>query len=342
MSPAQIVPLLKRRAQCALGEYPVDAAFSPDGGTALVAGGEGGLFRIQLRGEAQPERIGEHGTGVLAVAWQPAGALFASTGQDGEVRLWDSRTLASRVIHSAGEWSEHLAFSGNGKLLAVANASRLHVFDSTGAEQAMIADHAGNIAALAWRPKLAEVAAACNGGVRLHRIGTPVVSRAYDWKGACLTASWRPDGSVLASGMQDGTVHFWNIPASSQSQMKGYGAKVAHTGWSANGKYLATAADRSIVVWEFTGRGPEGSEPIQLNGHTDRITQMVCAPKGPYLASAGRDCRLLLWRPGFSDEPLDADLLGDEIALLRFTADGATLLAADRDGAVSVFAVGPG
>ena len=66
---------------------------------------------------------------------------------------------------------------------------------------------------------------------------------------------------MLASGLQDGTVHFWNIPASTQSQMKGYGAKVAHTGWSANGKYLATAADRSIVVWEFAGRGPEGSEP---------------------------------------------------------------------------------
>ena len=168
--------------------------------------------------------------------------------------------------------------------------------------------------------------------MRLHRLGTPVVSRAYDWKGACLTASWRPDGSVLASGLQDGTVHFWNIPASTQSQMKGYGAKVAHTGWSANGKYLATAADRGIVVWEFAGRGPEGSEPIQFDGHTERVTQMLCAPKGPYLASGGRDCRLLLWRPGFSTEPVDADLLSAEIALLRFAADGKTLLAGDRDG----------
>ena len=60
------------------------------------------------------------------------------------------------MLHAAAEWSEHIAFSGNGKLLAVANATRLHVFDSSGAEQAMIADHAGNIAALAWRPKLTE------------------------------------------------------------------------------------------------------------------------------------------------------------------------------------------
>ncbi len=332
-------PILQRRAQLATGEYPVDAAFSPDGATAIVAGGEGGLFRLNLRGDATCERLGEHAGGVLAVAWQPAGALFASSGQDGEVRLWDSRTLQSRVIHSAAEWSEHLAFSGNGKLLAVANAARLHVFDGSGAEQAMIADHTGNIAALAWRPRLTEVAAACNGGVRLHRLGTPVVSRAYDWKGACLTASWRPDGSVLASGLQDGSVHFWNIAAGTQSQMKGYGAKVAHTGWSANGKYLATAADRSIIVWEFAGRGPEGSEPIQFNGHTDRVMQMRCAPKGPYLASGGRDCRLLLWRPGFSNDPVDAELLAAEIVLLRFAPDGKTLLAGDRDGGTTLFAI---
>jgi WD40 repeat protein len=340
-------PLLQRRARFPIAEYPVDAAFSADGGVAIVAGGEGGLFRLNLRGDATSERVGEHAGGALAVAWQPAGALFASSGQDGEVRLWDSRTLQSRVIHAAAEWSEHLAFSGNGRLLAVANASRLHVFGSSGAEQAMIADHTGNIAALAWRPRLTEVAAACNGGVQLHRLGTSgdgaqVVTRAYEWKGACLTASWRPDGSVFASGLQDGTVHFWNIAAGTQSQMKGYGAKVAHTGWSANGKYLATAADRSIIVWEFAGRGPEGSEPIQLDGHTDRVTQMLCAPKGPYLASGGRDCRLLLWRPGFSGDPVDADLLGAEIALVRFSADGRTLLAADRAGQLTVYGMGSG
>lgn len=333
---------LQRRAQVALGEYPVDAAFSPDGGSAVVAGGEGGLYWLELGDEAACTRIGSHAGGVLAAAWQPAGALFASSGQDGEVRLWDSRTLQSNVIHSAPEWSEGLAFSGNGRLLAVANASRLHLFDAAGAEQAMIADHGGNIAALAWRPKLAEIAAACNGGVRLHRVGTDVVSRHYEWKGACLTASWRPDGSVLASGLQDGTVHFWNIAAGTQSQMKGYGAKVAHTGWSANGRHLATAADRGIVVWEFAGRGPEGREPIQLNGHTDRITQMRCAPKGPWLASGGRDCRLLLWRPGFSAEPLDADLCTAEIALLRFSADGRVLLAGDGDGGLRIYSVGAG
>jgi len=332
--------ILQSAARWPLGQYPVDVAFAPDGGTAIVAGGEGGLLRLDLRGGAAPEHIGEHAGGVLAVAWQGGGALFASSGQDGEVRLWDSRTLQARVIHAAAEWSESLAFSGNGKLLAVGNARQLHVFDSQGAELAMLGGHAGTLAALAWRPKLNEVAALGNGGLRLHRIATPVVSRDYPWKGACLTASWRPDGSILASGLQDGTVHFWNIAAGTQSEMKGYGAKVAHTAWTANGKYLATAADQNVVVWEFAGRGPEGSEPLQLESHTARITQLVAAPKGPYLATAARDCRLLLWRPGFSASPVDAELFDEELALLRFAPDGRLLLGVTRSGVAHAWRCG--
>jgi WD40 repeat protein len=333
-------PILQRFAEWSLGEFPVDVAFSPDGNVAIVAGGEGGLLRVDLRGGSAPERIGEHAGGVLAVAWQGGGAFFASSGQDGEVRLWDSRTREARVIHATPEWSERLAFSSNGKLLAVANARRLHVFDATGAEVAMLPDHSGNIAALGWRPKLNEVAALGNGGMRLHRIATPVVSREYPWKGACLTASWRPDGSVLASGLQDGTVHFWNIGAGTQSEMKGYGAKVAHTAWTANGKYLVTAADRSAVAWEFAGRGPEGTEPLQLEGHTDRITQLAAPGKGPYVATAARDFRLLMWRPGLSTAPVDADLFVDEVALLRFTGDGRSLFAVTRQGDARLFRCG--
>lgn len=340
MSAAPTMPVLQRQGQWAIGEYPVDAAFAPDGHVAIIAGGEGGVLRLDLRSEAPAERIGGHAGGVLAVAWQAGGALFASSGQDGEVRLWDSRTRAPHVIHATPEWSERIAFSSNGKLLAVANARRLHIFDAAGNEVAMLPDHAGNIAALGWRPKLNEVAALGNGGMRLHRIGAPVVSRDHPWKGACLTASWRPDGSVLASGLQDGTVHFWNVVAGKQSEMKGYGAKVAHTAWTANGKHLVTAADRTAIAWEFAGRGPEGTEPLQLEGHTDRITQLATPSKGPFVATAARDFRLLIWRPGFSSDPVDADLFTDDVALLRFSPDGRVLLAVTRHGEATAFRCG--
>jgi WD40 repeat protein len=342
-------PALSLIARLNLAEFPADAAWSADGSALIVAGGDATLLRISVglmrgsAGDAAIERIGTHRGGVLRVAWQPGGALFASSGQDGEVRLWDSRTVESRTVHAAAEWSEQLCFSGNGKMLAIATGRRLQLLDSQGREIALLPEHAGVIAALAWRPKLSEIAAACNGGIRVHRCTLPnagdaeVQSRDYEWKGACLTASWRPDGSVLASGMQDGSVHFWNVAAGTQSQMRGYGAKVSHTGWSANGRYLATSADANMVVWEFAGRGPEGSEPLQLQAHTERVTQLQFQPRGPLLATGARDRRVLLWRPGASEEALDGDLLGEEIVLLRFAPDGRSLAVGDRNGELSLY-----
>jgi WD40 repeat protein len=282
--------------------------------------------------------LGTHAGGALAVAAQRAGPLFASSGQDGEVRLWDSRTDAAQVI-ATGDWSEHLAFSPDGRALAVATGRTLRLFDAGGRETVTLPEGASAILALAWKPMGRELATVGNGGLRVHQIGAAVQSRDFPWQGACLSASWRADGRVIASGLQDGSVHFWNLAAGSQSQMRGYGSKVLHTSWSANSRYLATAADQRIVVWDFTGRGPEGSTPLELAAHTERVTQLHFAPQGPYLVSASRDRRLLLWRPGASDEPLDADLLGDEVLLVRFSRDGERVAVADRNGVLTIYAL---
>jgi WD40 repeat protein len=280
-----------------------------------------------------------HQGGVLAVAWQAAGRLFASSGQDRRVLLWDSRTREAQCIHEGEQWSEQLAFAAHGRWLAVASGRALRVFESTGELRVQLPPHSGVIAALAWRPKSHELAALANGGAHLHRLEPQLQSRVYPWTGACLTASWSPDGRVLASGMQDGAVHFWNIAADTQSQMKGYGTKVALTSWSANNRYLATAADQQVVIWDFSGRGPEGTEPLQLCAHTARLTQLAFQPQGTLLATAARDRRLMLWRPAQGSEPRDADLLGDEITLLRWSNDGTQLVAGDRGGGLGVYAV---
>jgi WD40 repeat protein len=336
MKPAavRLVPQLRYDSKV----YPVDLVWSADASTLLLASGDGELVRVDARREAPLRVLGAHSGGALAVAWQRAGPLFASSGQDGEVRLWDSRSDTAEVIAS-GDWSEHLAFSPDGRSLAVATGRRLRLFDANGQEAMQLPEGASGILALAWKPMGRELAAVGNGGLRVHQLGAAVQSRDYPWKGACLTASWRADGRVLASGLQDGSVHFWNLAAGSQSQMRGYGARVLHTSWSANSRYLATAADQRIVVWDFTGRGPEGSAPLEFTAHTERVTQLHFAPHGPYLLSASRDRRLLLWRPGTAAEPLDADLLGDEVLLVRFSRDGERVAVADRGGALTLYAL---
>jgi WD40 repeat protein len=327
---------LTARARIELGDYPVDAAWSSDGKVLVIVGGEGSVQRLGTATEAA-EVIGRHEGGALAVAWQRAGRLFASSGQDGSVLLWDSRTFEARRIHEADEWSERLAFSDNGRWLAIATGRALQLFDDNGQLQHRLTGHTGTIAALAWRPKANELAATGNGGARIHRIDSRVESRDFPASGACLTANWNTDGRLLAAGMQDGSIFLWNMASGTHSQIPGLGARVFATEWSANARYLAAAAGNILVVCDSGAKGTPASQPTELRAHSERLTAVRFKPSGAWLVSAARDRRLLLWRVGVSEQPLDAHLLPDECTLLRFSRDGAQLAAGDALGGLTIY-----
>ncbi|MFI4868057.1 MAG: WD40 repeat domain-containing protein [Steroidobacterales bacterium] len=332
---------LRPQERIELGDYPVDAAWSSDGRSLAIAGGEGAvlLLPVAVRGAARV--IGRHDGGVLAVAWQSAGGLFATSGQDGNVLLWDARSLEAKPIHRGNEWSEQLAFADNGRLLAVATGRALHLFDQYGEARHHFAGHAGAIVALAWRPKRREIAAAGNGGMRLHRLEPHPESRDYPWRGACLTASWNADGRMLACGMQDGSAHLWYVASDTEAELPGLGAKVFATGWSANGRFLAAAAGAALVVWDFGAKGADALRPTELQAHSERITALAFRPSGSWLVSAARDRRLLLWRVGATNQPQDAHLLADDCTLLRFSRDGTRLAVGDARGGMTIYDCAP-
>lgn len=335
---------LRPRERIELPEYPVDAAWSPDGRTLAVGLADGALALVSV---GEPERatpprmpmrrLAAHNGAVLAVAWQKAGRSFASSGQDGAVLLWDAHALTARPVLQGVQWSEQLAFADNGKWLAAATGRTLSLFDEQGELQHRYAPQAGAIAALAWRPKSGEIAAAGNAGVRVHRPPPQLESRELSIRGACLTAAFNPDGRLLAAGLQEGAVLLWNLATGTQSQMEGYGSRVFATAWSANGRYLATAAGSTLAVWDFSGKGPEGSRPLTYQAHSERITAIGFRPSGAWLVSTALDRRLLLWRVGGGDTPQDAHLLAEECSLLRFSRDGARLAVGDARGGLVIF-----
>ena len=358
---------LRPRARIELPEFPTDAAWSPDGRTLAVGLADGALALVSVGqtaaheatpgktppGKTPPDEIlpappmrwlAAHDGAVLAVAWQRAGRSFASSGQDGAVLLWDARALSARAVMRDAQWSERLAFADRGGWLAVATGRTLSLLDDQGELCHRFPPQAGAIAALAWRPKSGEIAAAGNGGVRIHRPPPqqpPPSSRELAIRGACLSAAFNPDGRLLAAGLQEGAVLLWNLATGTQSQMAGYGSRVFATEWSANGRYLATAAGSTLAVWDFSGKGPEGSRPLTYPGHSERITAIGFRPGGSWLVSAARDRRLLLWRVGGADTPQDAHLLADECSLLRFSRDGAHLAVGDARGGLAIFDCGP-
>ncbi|HWW21542.1 MAG TPA: WD40 repeat domain-containing protein [Steroidobacteraceae bacterium] len=328
---------LRPRGRVDLGDYPVDAAWSNDGKTLIVAGGEGAILRLSSSGTDPAQVIGRHPSGVLAVSWQKAGRLFVTSGQDGAVLLWDARSLTPQKIQQAAQWSQRLAFSDSGRWLAVASGKTLHLYDDSGKLQHRLDDHPGSIAAIGWRPKSHEVAAAGNNGLRVHRLEPELQLRDFRARGACLTAAWHPEGRVLAAGMQDGTINLWNVATGTQSDIQGLGSRVFATEWSSNGRYLAAAASSALVGWDSQSKSSQSSQPFELRAHSDRLTALSFRPSGTWLVSAARDRRLLLWRVGAAEHPQDAHLLPDEGTVLRFSRDGALLAVGDALGGLTIY-----
>ncbi|HEX4052386.1 MAG TPA: hypothetical protein VHY19_16075 [Steroidobacteraceae bacterium] len=341
-----------------LPEYPVDVAWAPDG-RSLVAGlADGSILRVQLaalpasQALPPPQVLQAHTHSVLALAWQKAGRLWASSGQDGRVLLWDARLAEPRVLHEERQWSERLVFAERVNALAVSTGRTLRVFDEAGVLRYQHVGSAGAISALAWHPRAGELASAGNGGVLLHRIdvkgttgveATPPAPRALPLRAACVCVAFHPEGRLLAAGLQEGSVQLWNLATGSESRLDGFGARVLATEWSANGRYLAGAAGSELVLWDFSGRSGGRADPAELRlaAHSERITVIGFRPGSNWLASAGRDRRLLWWRAGAGDAPQDAHLLSDECSLLRFSRDGTQLAVGDASGGLSIFECRP-
>ena len=76
-----------------LGDYIIDAAWSPDASRLAAAPVEGSVFLIQNHGDsADFELIGQHAGGANSLSWRPDGTEFATAGHDGLVKSWDANS----------------------------------------------------------------------------------------------------------------------------------------------------------------------------------------------------------------------------------------------------------
>ena len=335
--------MFETRGAVVLDDFVADISWSPDSTRLAVAGGEGKVFLVERVAGAtaralQARTVSEHPLGALSVAWQPRGAAFVSCGQDGAL-----------VLHDGADGTEHarqrpralglssMVWSPDGRWLASAAGKQIWLWTPGLAPAHALPPLEAGIAALAWDRPGRDLAAAVNGGVVVHRIEPPRFElRRFPWAAPCVSLAYSANGKVLACGTQDGSVHFWYLATGRDSQMRGYPGKVDCIGFSGDSRWLATAAGDQLVLWDFGGRGPEGSRPLQLAGHTDRIEALAFQPDGNFLASIGRDWRLSLWLPGKTPGALDAQLTDSEPSALRWSPDGRFVAVGERRGRLAI------
>jgi WD40 repeat protein len=320
--------------------YPTALAWSAGGNILAVAEDSGDVELLFPATGGSRQRVRAHTGPVQSIAWHPRHDALITTGQDGAVRLWESPfATATELVAPSNTWADHACWSATGDRAAIAIGVCAHVFAS-GAQIAITEPVASTIAGLAFTPSGKSLGVACYGGVCLFDPVTGRATRKLQWRGAMISIAFTPDGSVVACGCQDNSVHFWRIASGKDAQMSGYPAKPRSLSFSHDGQWLATAGDAAISLWPFDKKGPEGRAPVQLAGHQDVVTELAYAPLVDLLLSGSKDGTVALWAPPKLATPVSLARLTGKITQVAWGADGAAQLlrwsAADEHGRIMI------
>ena len=323
-----------------VNDYAIACGWALKGKLFIVGDVSGGIFAFEGNtGEIIWKRDDAHTGGLLAMSIHPEGEFFATSGQNGNVQIYDSKKgKLIKTIELGRGWAEHLSWSNDGFYLATTFSKKVYVFNKFGKEEWTSEDHPSTISAINWSNKN-ELATACYGRVTFFDIANKKINQKLEWQGSLISMKLSPDGDIVACGSQDNSVHFWRRSTGLDAEMTGYPGKPNHLSFDESGAFLATSGSERITVWSFKGNGPEGTIPGELYHHTEPISSLSFSNKGLLVASGSRDGSVVasFLKEDGNGDPVGAAFAGDLVAAISWRPDDCALAAINSKGAVNVW-----
>ncbi len=317
-------------------EYVSTLAWSPDGTRVAVGYADSTLAIHDALDGRRIWSCDAHDMGVACLEWSPDARVLASGGLDNTAALWapDDGTELRRLKAGRG-WVQNLAWSERG-ILGTTAGRELRLWNAHGDELHAFEPASSTLTGLSWQGE-DRLITACYGGVQVWHTEEALPLRVYAWKGSLLQLCVSPDRRTLAASTQENAIHLWDAHSAEDFQMSGYPTKVTAMAWRHDSRYLATGAGAALVVWDFAGAGPTGTEPLTVALHTARINTIGFSHSDAHMASGGDDGMLAVYDTN-SQKFVASQREDAAVSVLGWSPDDRAILAGYASGKLSLFA----
>jgi WD40 repeat protein len=225
---------------------------------------------------------------IRTIAFSPNGKLLAAGSgeveEPGRVVVWDVKTLQQRFTFNVDKGVPFVAFSRDGKTLAVASfTENCFLLDAeTGKVSGTLPGHDKAARGVTFAPDGQTLAVSCyDGTIRLYDYRTGKLLRKWkahdDW---VYCVAYSPDGAVLASSSADNTVRLWEASSGKPLRRWNNSGILRCVAFAPDGGWLATCC------WDGTLklRDPGSDRVLQGFARGGGVDWAAIHPSGKALA----------------------------------------------------------
>src|SRR5262245_24705935 len=294
----------------------------------------------------------KHQAEVNSVAISRDGILIAAAGEDGIIKVFDSRTgekaqtiLAytgpafSVTFHPEGRYLASTGLDdkvGKAKVWELATGDKIFECPSG-------ADHnRGTAYGVTFNPAGQRLAVGSDGAVIVwdweatkQSVLPPL--QGHPKKG--ISVAFSPDGQRLATGGWTGELKIWDARTGDLLlPVFGHHHTISAMAFSPDGRRLVSACfDRTLMVWDAT----TGQRLHILEGHGGLVLGVAFSPDGSRIASTGEDKTVRFWDAASGHEILDLRVHTQATQGVVFSRDGLRLVSGSWDKTIRVWDATP-
>jgi WD40 repeat protein len=320
-------------------------SLSPDGKQVAMGSVDGTLAirSSEKSGPGQTTINCESGV-LLASAFSPDGKFVATSGSNGQVRIWNLGDLRTpRICKNNGLPVKRLSFSDDGRLLAGADGTVfIQLWDTaTGDRRALSTDETGDYSSIAVLSSTGDLVATTGKVHDIYVLKTKkyeevaILDRTHGKQVQAVAFS--PDEKGLASGDAEGLLVIWDLTTEkAKHKLEGHGSPIRGVAYTPDGKSLVSADESGVIkIWDATsGKETKSLRPDVLT--LEKIELFSLSKDGSRLAvSDGGAARIWDLATGASLTTTVSRPSGN--FGVAYSPDGNLLAVAGMDGTVRLW-----